>query len=168
MPRLTRRRRVGGTLLPFFFRRRGRAACLLITLLVLGTFLFIRYRAVDPASQIDIFGGELSSEESSTGGKARSTTLRPNRKDQSDYSQHLRPVLEKHTWEADGLLVVNREGEHPIYELIEKAEAEWAAKHERASRTLEQAVREYERRYRRPPPMGFEHWYAIEIFCRRG
>lgn len=49
---------------------------------------------------------------------------------------------------------------HPIFELMEKAEAEWDAKVARQSRTLADAVVEYRRRYRRPPPRGFDKWWA--------
>ncbi|KAF8625396.1 hypothetical protein AX15_005402 [Amanita polypyramis BW_CC] len=66
--------------------------------------------------------------------------------------------LEKHTYRPDGLLEVNPDGPHPIFKLIRDAEAAWEAKHSRASKTLEQAVREYRRRYRRDPPRGFDHW----------
>lgn len=66
--------------------------------------------------------------------------------------------LGKHNFRSDGLLEVNEKGAHPIYELISRAEAEWAAKHERASKTLEEAVFEYRRRYKRAPPKGFDLW----------
>jgi len=47
---------------------------------------------------------------------------------------------------------------HPIYELISRAEKEWQGKLDRASKTLDQAVAEYRRRYLRAPPKGFELW----------
>ncbi|KAF8347448.1 glycosyl transferase family 90-domain-containing protein [Amanita rubescens] len=54
---------------------------------------------------------------------------------------------------------VNEDGPHPIYELMEQAEKDWKRKLERASTTLEQAVREYRRRYHRYPPKGFDLWW---------
>ena len=68
------------------------------------------------------------------------------------------PVLGKHTFRPDGLLEVNEEGAHPIYELISRAQEEWEAKLERASTTLDEAVTEYKKRYNRAPPKGFDHW----------
>jgi hypothetical protein len=66
--------------------------------------------------------------------------------------------LEEHTYTPDGLLVVNPNGPHPIFELIRKAETEWEEKLARASTTLDAAVVEYKRRYKRPPPLGFDKW----------
>lgn len=68
--------------------------------------------------------------------------------------------LGTHKYRSDGLLEVNEEGPHPIYELISNAEAVWNEKLKRASRTLEEAVIEYRRRYRRNPPKGFDTWYV--------
>lgn len=67
-------------------------------------------------------------------------------------------VLGKHRFRTDGLVEVNEEGAHPIYELISRSEAEWAKKHERASKTFDDAVEEYRRRYKRAPPKGFDLW----------
>ena len=64
----------------------------------------------------------------------------------------------KHEFHSDGLLHVNLEGAHPIFELISRAEEEWEAKLRGASKTLQEAVREYKRRYKRAPPKGFDHW----------
>jgi hypothetical protein len=72
--------------------------------------------------------------------------------------------LGQHTYLSNGLLEVNPDGPHPIFELMERAEKAWAAKVNGASRTLEAAVLEYERRYSRPPPLGFDHWQAIVYF----
>lgn len=66
--------------------------------------------------------------------------------------------LESHRWGPDGLLVVNPNGAHPIFELTRLAEARWQAKLRRASKSLEQAVDEYVRRYGRLPPVGFDRW----------
>jgi hypothetical protein len=61
---------------------------------------------------------------------------------------------------SSGLLTVNPNGPHPIFELTQRAEERWAAKLARASKTLPQAVNEYRRRYNRHPPLGFDHWWA--------
>ncbi|KAF9240419.1 glycosyl transferase family 90-domain-containing protein [Melanogaster broomeanus] len=71
--------------------------------------------------------------------------------------------LEEHTYTPDGLLVVNPNGSHPIFDLIHKAETEWEAKLARASKTLDAAVVEYKRRYRRPPPLGFDRWWDYVV-----
>ncbi|KAJ7708327.1 glycosyl transferase family 90-domain-containing protein [Mycena rosella] len=70
------------------------------------------------------------------------------------------PPLGKHTYRADGLLEVNPLGAHPIFELIERAEAAWAAKLAAASNSLRAAAAEYTRRYARLPPRGFDMWWA--------
>lgn len=63
-----------------------------------------------------------------------------------------------HTYLPNGLLLFNPNAPHPILELIETAEEEWQKKLDGASRTLEDAVREYKRRYKRAPPQGFDDW----------
>lgn len=68
--------------------------------------------------------------------------------------------LEEHTYTPDGLLVVNPNGPHPIFELMRTAEKEWNTKLQRASRTLDEAVAEYKRRYMRDPPLGFDKWWV--------
>ena len=64
----------------------------------------------------------------------------------------------RHVYLPNGLLQVNQDAPHPIYELMEQAEKDWNRKLERASTTLEQAMREYRRRYHRYPPKGFDLW----------
>ena len=68
------------------------------------------------------------------------------------------PVLGKHRFRVDGLMEVNEDGAHPIYELISRAEQEWGDKLKRASKTLGEAADEYRRRYKRRPPKGFDLW----------
>ncbi|KAK0496511.1 glycosyltransferase family 90 protein [Armillaria luteobubalina] len=70
--------------------------------------------------------------------------------------QHNVPM---HEFLTNGLLEVNPELPHPIYQLIDFSERKWKAKLQRASKTLDEAVDEYERRYRRPPPRGFDKWW---------
>ncbi|KAG6908851.1 hypothetical protein DXG01_003017 [Tephrocybe rancida] len=68
-------------------------------------------------------------------------------------------VLLPHTYRDDGILEVNPDGGHPIFELIELANARWKSKLSRASKTLDEAVREYTKRYKRRPPKGFDKWW---------
>lgn len=70
----------------------------------------------------------------------------------------LQKELKRHNYREDGLLEVNPEGAHPIFELIDQAERKWNQKIARASSSLDEAIREYRRRYRRNPPKGFDHW----------
>ncbi|KXT11496.1 hypothetical protein AC579_2418 [Pseudocercospora musae] len=50
---------------------------------------------------------------------------------------------------------------HPVKRLISDAQASWTAKVRSQSQTLETAVAEYKRRYKIPPPPGFDKWYAF-------
>lgn len=50
--------------------------------------------------------------------------------------------------------------QHPIPALMEAAEEVYRQKLDRQSKTLDQAVKEYKRRYKRPPPKGFDAWWA--------
>lgn len=76
--------------------------------------------------------------------------------------------LESHTFRSDGYLEVNPNGRHPIYDLMEHAEAEWEEKLKRQSKSLGEAVVEYTRRYHRAPPKGFDDWWVLLVpgmFC---
>ena len=66
----------------------------------------------------------------------------------------------KHGYSKDGLVTTNPKGAHPIYELIDRAETQWNGKIARQSKTLKEAVKEYKRRYKRPPPKFFDVWYV--------
>lgn len=68
-----------------------------------------------------------------------------------------------HTYRSDGLLEVNPNGTHPIFDLITKAEASWYGKLRKASATFSEALEEYVRRYHRPPPKGFDKWCVSEL-----
>ncbi|ODO05251.1 hypothetical protein L198_01942 [Cryptococcus wingfieldii CBS 7118] len=54
--------------------------------------------------------------------------------------------------------------EHPIYELMENAETRWTDMLASQSKTLQQAVGQYRKRYGIPPPAGFDAWFA---FCKK-
>ena len=64
----------------------------------------------------------------------------------------------KHTYRSDGLLELNPNATHPVFELIAEAEAAWHTKLRKASVTIQGAIQEYVRRYKRPPPKGFDKW----------
>jgi hypothetical protein len=76
------------------------------------------------------------------------------------FKYEIKKPLQSHSFRSDGLLEVNPNGRHPIYDLIEHAETEWDKKLKRQSKTLDEAVSEYERRYGRAPPKGFDKWYV--------
>ncbi|KAL8995287.1 MAG: hypothetical protein Q9169_004931 [Polycauliona sp. 2 TL-2023] len=50
---------------------------------------------------------------------------------------------------------------HPIEYLVHKSRPEFSATIERQSKSLQEAIQEYERRYRRSPPPGFDSWYRM-------
>ncbi|KAI9811387.1 MAG: capsule-associated protein CAP1 [Thelocarpon impressellum] len=50
---------------------------------------------------------------------------------------------------------------HPISKLVEGAEAQFDGLRRRQSRSLEEAVAEYRRRYGLPPPPNFDRWYEF-------
>lgn len=67
-------------------------------------------------------------------------------------------------YHPNGLYYVNRStplDRHPILELIENAQKLWERKLSKSSKTLEDCIQEYVRRYRRPPPYGFERWWQF-------
>lgn len=68
--------------------------------------------------------------------------------------------LGSHRFLDNGLVEVNPDGPHPIFHLIERAEAQWKEKLAKASSSLDEAVAEYRRRYNRDPPRGFDDWWA--------
>ena len=52
-------------------------------------------------------------------------------------------------------------GSHPIWHLINNAEHELEAVKTRQSKTLRDAVAEYRRRYKTPPPPNFDKWFKF-------
>lgn len=52
---------------------------------------------------------------------------------------------------------------HPIHELVANATKVWQNKLARQSKTLESAVKEYTRRYKRIPPKGFDKWLVVFV-----
>ncbi|KZT55623.1 glycosyltransferase family 90 protein [Calocera cornea HHB12733] len=70
------------------------------------------------------------------------------------------PELKPHTYLTNGLVLTNPLGRHPILDLIVRSSREWQLKLARQSRSLPEAVAEYQRRYGRVPPRGFGAWWA--------
>lgn len=66
---------------------------------------------------------------------------------------------------VEGLLALNEsaQGRHPLYDLIARGEELWREKLDKQSKTLRQACEEYERRYKRRPPAGFDKWWEWTI-----
>jgi hypothetical protein len=73
-------------------------------------------------------------------------------------------AAKNHKFRLDGLLQVDMEGAHPIFGLISRAEKQWEAKLRGASKTFQEVVQEYKRRYKRAPPKGFDHWCVSSYF----
>jgi hypothetical protein len=51
--------------------------------------------------------------------------------------------------------------DHPIPRLMDEAEQRFRTKLAGQSKTLKAAVAEYKRRYKRPPPKGFDEWWKF-------
>ena len=69
-------------------------------------------------------------------------------------------------WSRNGILpfVGNNNSvirDHPIPRLMQEAEVKYKKKLGSQSKTLKAAVMEYKRRYRRPPPKGFDAWWEF-------
>ncbi|SCV72268.1 BQ2448_4962 [Microbotryum intermedium] len=61
----------------------------------------------------------------------------------------------------DGRLLL-KEGEvHPIPAMMARAKKQWKELKGRQSKTFKEAVADYEKRYKRKPPKGFDKWYAF-------
>lgn len=83
---------------------------------------------------------------------------RPQRPKQTTAKKVSKPLPTKHVFRNDGIVDVSNTAPHPIYEMISRAERKWKEKTQKASKTLEEAVIEYRRRYKREPPAGFDKW----------
>lgn len=63
----------------------------------------------------------------------------------------------------NGLLGLTGSQRHPIELLVEQAKAKHADKLSKQSKTLDEAITEYKRRYSRNPPPGFDQWYNAAV-----
>ncbi|KAF8598009.1 hypothetical protein BDV93DRAFT_547604 [Ceratobasidium sp. AG-I] len=71
------------------------------------------------------------------------------------------PKLPQHHTIEGGRIAVTIGGRHPLHGLIADAEAKWNDMTESQSNTFDEAIEEYQRRYGRRPPHGFEKWYKF-------
>ena len=92
------------------------------------------------------------------------TTVSQQTNFQADFQHEAEKPPQPHSFRSDGLLDVNPNGRHPVYDLIKQAEADWDRKMKRQSETLAGAAAEYRRRYHRAPPKGFDHWCVVCVF----
>lgn len=64
----------------------------------------------------------------------------------------------------DGFLYINPNAQiHPIHQLIRDARRRWDAKLAKQSKTLREAVEEYQNRYQQHPPQGFDKWWRYVV-----
>ncbi|ODO05163.1 hypothetical protein L198_01851 [Cryptococcus wingfieldii CBS 7118] len=77
----------------------------------------------------------------------------------------LHSYVHHHTYSPTGHLLVSDhpDAPHPIPLLLDLGEKRWEELLSRQSRTLEEAVREYMRRYGRRPPRGFDKWWDFAM-----
>jgi hypothetical protein len=68
--------------------------------------------------------------------------------------------LPKAAWPHVSTGTIPLNSHHPIEELILKAHKDFANLQSQQSKTLRSAVEEYQRRYLREPPPGFEKWFS--------
>ena len=66
--------------------------------------------------------------------------------------------IKPHNYMDNGLVAVNPQGRHPIFDLLTRSQEAWRQKTSKQSTTLWQATKEYRKRYQRPPPKGFDQW----------
>ncbi|EJT99490.1 hypothetical protein DACRYDRAFT_109594 [Dacryopinax primogenitus] len=88
---------------------------------------------------------------------------RPARRDPPPHPPSIPPrpgSFPSHQFLPSGLMRVNPNGRHPIYDLVEFGERQWRERMDRQSSTLAEAVGEYKRRWGRRPPRGFDSWWA--------
>lgn len=71
----------------------------------------------------------------------------------------------RHLYSSTGHLLVSDRADapHPIPVLLGLGEKRWEELLSRQSRTLEEAVQEYNRRYGRQPPKGFDVWWEYAM-----
>lgn len=69
------------------------------------------------------------------------------------------PLHGHHAHEQNPPLLPARSRTHPIHQLVTEAEGAFQTLRARQSRSLADAVAEYRRRYKAPPPPHFDKWY---------
>ena len=145
-----------------FFARRNRR--LLVCLLVVGSLYWLLAKPFLESLEPEAFGSNVN-------WSLSSTLLRRGSDPHDDSAVNLRAVLPSTSRSArdhpveHGLLIVDSEiPTHPIYQLIRDARTEWDEKNARQSRTLQEAVVEYQKRYKANPPKGFDKWWAYIVY----
>ena len=134
--------------------QRRRLRTFLFLLIVGGAFLLGRWTAPPPAPSATVDARTESPKKKSPRAQQHQQPLQ----------KPQQPVrTSPHTYRDDGLLEVNPNGVHPVFALIARAEEEWNAKLRKASATLGEAVEEYQRRYGRLPPKGFDKWCVMSL-----
>lgn len=86
------------------------------------------------------------------------------RKRLSDRSPHIEERAgAEHEFSPTGHLLLSEDpsASHPIPELLAYGEERWKKLLDGQSRSLAEAVAEYQRRYKRAPPKGFDAWWAF-------
>jgi Ni/Co efflux regulator RcnB len=131
----------------FWQRRQSRRPFFILLLIIVTVVLFASPFGNTP---------ESVAENKTAGARRYETSESPTRNTSLE-----RVRLEQHEYLKNGLLKINKRGPHPIYELVRAAQDAWNKKLRSASRTLEEAVVEYRRRYKREPPRGFDDWYVL-------
>lgn len=140
----------------FLGKRTSKRRYLLYIVAVLAVY-FIILQPLTASRDLDLLG---ASSNRTTSGKGKGK--------RSSHGVYKRAPLPSEVMKAKtsdhkmsrGLLLVEPESKiHPIYQLIKEARENWDAKIARQSKTLEQAVNEYKRRYHRNPPKGFDKWW---------
>jgi hypothetical protein len=121
-----------------------------LLLWVVSTFLFFRH-----SFSLNTAAEEISGTLEGADEKEKASPL-----EQDSFERHVStPNAPGHGYRPDGLVEVNPHGPHPIFELINRAEKAWNEKLRKASTSLDEAIGEYRRRYRRSPPKGFDQWW---------
>ncbi|CAE6415310.1 unnamed protein product [Rhizoctonia solani] len=77
------------------------------------------------------------------------------------HSFPLTPDLPTHEYVEGGRLKTTIGGRHPLHGLIKDAEMTWDKMVKSQSTTFSAAVKEYQHRYGRRPPKGFDKWYEF-------
>lgn len=146
--------------------------------MLMGLILFIVIvHMVSRAGDRAASGDEMRSDENHTGASTSDKDRRihaplPGFEGEPERRSRPRPqanASKRRAAGTPGLVTIEDDTqEHPIKTLMTTAQQEWENKNSRQSRTLREAVTEYQKRYERAPPKGFNKWwhyakYAILI-----
>ncbi|KAH0556697.1 hypothetical protein GP486_005516 [Trichoglossum hirsutum] len=79
------------------------------------------------------------------------------------YLQQTHPVGSRPKSQPPTAVYPNSSSTHPIVQLIGDAEVEFERMRSKQSKSLSEAVAEYRRRYKIPPPPNFDKWYGFAV-----